>query len=177
MGDPHASFRVYIANQPDFPPLQPFASLTALSPNDIYALGQHCGNGWRKVFNVYAKLLYALADPRYVDKQLYSSWQAYRDNRLLQAQSGTALLFSPVLPDEFCMPGTVHLILGRTYAKTLYPPQQWLWLDHDFALINTGHRADNNRVMVCPYFDYRQLSNSKIIRLVSLLQHTLPLSP
>ena len=54
---------------------------------------------------------------------------------------------------------TIHLIAGRTHAKQLI--QQGLgcqlhWLNEEFAI------DPLNKVLVTPYFDYRQLSNEKI---------------
>ena len=62
----------------------------------------------------------------------------------------------------------IHLIIGKTYAKLLVNATQLecelTWLDNEFA-INTQHR-----VIVCPYFDYRQLSNIKIERLAAMMK-------
>ena len=113
----------------------------------------------------------------------YSCWQDYRDNLLLQKGSGTSLIFSH--PKEVdinknntalsCMPASfvqaIHIVMGKTYAKTLDVTEDSIWLDDEFAI----HRE--KRLIICPYFDYRQLSNIKIIRLVELLkQLNLPLS-
>jgi hypothetical protein len=58
----------------------------------------------------------------------------------------------------------VHIIMGKTYAKSLTLPHLLTWLDHEFA-INI-----HNKLVVCPYFDYRQLSNIKLMRLVKLIK-------
>jgi len=76
---------------------------------------------WRKVFNVYAKLLYAL------DIELFGfaihapSWQKYRDGFLLQKASRTALLFNAPSFDYKMneVKAIIHLIIARTYAKSL----------------------------------------------------------
>ena len=39
----------------------------------------------------------------------------------------------------------------------------FVWIDEEFAL------DKSQNLVVCPYFDYRQLSNVKIEKLVSLL--------
>ena len=92
----------------------------------------------------------------------YDNWQAYRDQRLLQADSNTALIFSAYqsTPPEH---NIIHLVMGRTYASSLQLPVSLQWLDKEFAC-DLEHQ-----LIVCPYFDYRQLSNSKIIHLVDLL--------
>jgi len=58
--------------------------------------------------------------------------------------------------------------MGRTYAKSLVNSQlltaPLTWLDDEFAINKEA------RVIVCPYFDYRQLSNIKIVRLAQLMK-------
>ena len=188
LGDNQFSFAVYIANQPAMSEYQSLTQLKALQNGELHAIGQACGNGWRKVFNVYAKLLYALDKNDFTFATLAPTWQQYRDQYLLQANSGTALIFSPpilktskaVKKLKTSMPEplktdrsnisaikTLHIICGRTYAKQLINEgklaTELLWLDEEFAVdIQQG-------VVVCPYFDYRQLSNIKIQRLSMML--------
>jgi len=166
LGDPLAQFKVYIANRPNFSGYLNLDSVNPLSTGEIHAIGQACGNGWRKVFNVYAKLLFALNAENIVSLQRAQSWQNYRDHALLQASSNTSLLFSP--PKISHVEGkdnkAIHLIMGKTYAKSLNLSHPLTWLDHEFAF-DAG-----SKLIVCPYFDYRQLSNVKIIRLVELLK-------
>ena len=144
---------------------QELTQVSALTRGEITAIGQACGNGWRKVFNVYAKLLYALPKEHFPFTSLAPTWQEYRDNYLLQANSQTALLFSPP-----CFLGNskrLHVICGRTYAKQLIKSAaltaQLTWLDEEFAI------DQQNKIIVSPYFDYRQLSNVKITRLAAML--------
>lgn len=156
LGDVNATFRVYVQNRPKAAPYLQLMHLQALECGEIDQIYLDCGNGWRKLFNVYAKLLYELS-PSFVYKEPQGSWQQYRDSNLLQQGSGTALLFSP--PD-FKEPNVIHLIAGRNCAK------EWLnqgllecdllWLSEEFAI------DTNKRVLVTPYFDYRQLTNEKI---------------
>jgi len=159
------TFAVYLANTPNMLEYQGIQSVNSLVTGEVNAIGQACGNGWRKVFNVYAKLLYALNPADFSFAQRAPTWQKYRDEYLLQAGSETALLFSPPLCDKQAT--TIHIICGRTYAKTLLSSGQLqanlVWLDDEFAVDVT------NRLIVCPYFDYRQLSNIKIERLSVIL--------
>ena len=165
LGDNNMNFSVYIANTPNMAEYKNIQSTMPLNKGDIDAIGQACGNGWRKVFNVYAKLLYALDSQHFSYRSNASSWQEYRDDYLLQANSHTALLFSP--PFLFPLKNTVHIICGKTYAKSLLNSgklkARLTWLDDEFAL------DKDNKVVVCPYFDYRQLSNIKIERLAVIL--------
>ena len=145
-----------------------YADLDAVQPlqsGEIELINRACGNGWRKVFNVYAKLLFALDTKQFSFTQLANSWQQYRDQHLLQASSNTALLFSlPVLQQAT---KTLHIIAGRTHAKALLDAgfaAQLHWLNHEFAI------DQHHRVLVCPYFDYRQLNNEKLAYLAALIR-------
>lgn len=164
---------VCIENRPAFADYESLDDIRALQLGEIYAIGQQCGNGWRKVFNVYAKLIEALK-PTIIDYP-YPSWQGYRDKSLLQQGSQTALLFSPpplqarrrIETTKTARALPLYIIPGRAYAKSLYraieadtkEPPLLNWLDKEFAI------DVKNRTIVCPYFDYRQLSNIKIERL------------
>ena len=165
-GDTDFSFAVYIANKPNMLEYQGLCEVTPLVEGEINAINQTCGNGWRKVFNVYAKLLYSL-DKQYYNFSTYAAtWQDYLDKYLLQAQSKTALLFSApqLIPNK----EIVHIICGKGHAKALINSGKLVanlvWLDDEFAIDST------NKLIVCPYFDYRQLSNIKIEYLAYLLQ-------
>lgn len=92
-------------------------------------------------------------------KNLPASWQAYRDEHLLQADSNEALLFSH---PEFTEDKSFHIIAGKTYAASLELPSL-IWLDNYFA-INQEYR-----LVVSPYPDYRQLSNLRITQLIEIL--------
>mgnify|MGYP000011004628 CR=1 FL=1 len=165
---------VYIANRPPVYEYQQLEGLTALTTGEIAHIGQHCGNGWRKVFNVYAKLLYALEESIFNFASLAPTWQQYRNDFLLQACSKTSLLFSvpvltPIKPiKNNSNSNVVHIIMGKTYAKLLLSTGaldiELIWLDNEFAINRS------KRVIVCPYFDYRQLSNVKIERLAELIK-------
>jgi hypothetical protein len=160
LGDPNASLCIYLSNRPDYQGLLQLQCVQALYSGDIIAIGKACGNGWRKVFNVYAKLVFALPLGLVRESKSGRRWQVYRDEMLLQQTSGTALMFSP---PKFENDGRLHIVMGRTYAKSLHLPATLEWLDKEFAI------DWDTRLIVCPYFDYRQLSNSKIIRLVELV--------
>lgn len=164
-GCPSFTFAVYIANKPNMAEYQQIASIHPLINGEINVINQACGNGWRKVFNVYAKVLFTLDNNKFNFQQHATSWQKYRDNRLLQINSKTALLFSP--PQLSKTSNKLHIICGKTHAKTLINTGKLntnlTWLDDEFAL------DQKNKLVVCPYFDYRQLSNIKIARLAEIL--------
>jgi hypothetical protein len=166
LGDVCAQFNVYIANRPAFSDYSNLGCIKPLSAGEIHAIGLACGNGWRKVFNVYAKLLFALHAENIVSLQSSQSWQHFRDHVLLQDSSNTRLLFlAPKLDNiEDSNSNVIHIIMGKTYANSLNLPYSLTWLDHEFAI------DIYNKLLVCPYFDYRQLSNIKIMRLVELIK-------
>ncbi|TQV69875.1 hypothetical protein FKG94_22240 [Exilibacterium tricleocarpae] len=154
LGAPDYRLAVCIANRP---PVMPFAAVTEVRPlgrGDIDGIVMQAGNHWRKIFSLYAKLGFALHD------QGLACWQDYRDDFLLSAQSQQALLFSPPRP---AAPG-VKIVSGKTYAEDLgvLPPQACL-RDGFFV-------SPEARLIVAPYFDYRQLSNARLAILVELVR-------
>lgn len=147
------------------PQYQQLFDCEAMQKGDIDLIYQHCGNGWRKLFNVYAKLLCALELKLFPFPTQATSWQQYRDQFLLQQASDTALLFDAPLLNP--AGSTIHLIAGRTHAKQLIERGlccQLHWLNEEFAI------DPINKVLVTPYFDYRQLSNEKIDFSAALLK-------
>ncbi len=172
-GDAAAQFRVYLPQPPAMEAYQQLNSVLALSPGEIEQIYRHCGNGWRKIFNVYAKLLCSLPTGVLGAPCTGQSWQQYRDQQLLQAGSGTALCFSaPQLPAPA---GCLHLIAGRTHARQLLATgmtAELHWLNTEFAV------DPQRRLLVTPFFDYRQLNNAKIqltARLLQLIRREAPL--
>ncbi len=164
LGDKNATFRVYVQNRPKMPQYQQLFGCEAMQAGDIDLIYQHCGNGWRKLFNVYAKLLFALDSKLFRFPTQATSWQQYRDQFLLQHASDTALLFDA--PELNPAGNTIHLIAGRSHAKQLIERGlacQLHWLNEEFAIDPT------NKVLVTPYFDYRQLNNEKIAKSAGLL--------
>jgi hypothetical protein len=166
LGDAHAQFKVYIANRPDFSEYPSLVTVKPLCVGEIHEIGRACGNGWRKVFNVYAKLVFALNTECIVPLYQAKSWQDFREHTLLQSSSNTGLLFSSPQMTKVKNKSnkSIHIIMGKTYAKSFKLPLTLKWLDHEFAV------DAENRLLICPYFDYRQLSNIKIMRLVELIK-------
>lgn len=151
---------MYIANRPPMPEYEQLQGITPLRHGDVSRIADACGNGWRKVFNVYAKLLFAMGQAKPPQLGEPANWQQLRDDSLLQRDSGVALLFSA--PD-FQRQHTTHIVMGKHYARQLNLPDNTSWLNAQFAV------AEAQRLVVCPYFDYRQLTNQGIVYLVSLL--------
>lgn len=160
-GDKNAWLKVYIANPPPLTPYQNRASIEPLQAGELAVIVEACGNHWRKIFNCYAKLAQGL------NSQGFERWQDYRDQILLQKSNGGTgqqLRFDRNLEEL-----GITIICGKTHAATFVDLNglsvlNLEWLDNDFAL---GVKA---KVIVCPYFDYRQLSNVKIERLIELVE-------
>jgi hypothetical protein len=128
-------------------------------------IAEQTGNHWRKIFNIYAKLIF----------ELYSmpekSWQIFRERELLQQNCNQNLLFN--LSSETILNNittknittkNITIIMGKTYATKLGFSECCHWLSPEFA-INI-----KKRLIICPYFDYRQLSNIKISKLCQLIK-------
>ncbi|MFT5083552.1 MAG: hypothetical protein ACI9Y1_001597 [Lentisphaeria bacterium] len=164
---------MYIANRPRLDDYSCLKTLQAMEPGEIAYIVQHTSNHWRKVFNVLAKFLAELRHD-----ELGVTWQGYRDNSLLQQHSNEAILFSP--PNQECKDSReykdgqensdvrprekVHIILGKTHASALDLPFSFRWIDPYFAV------NQEQRFIIAPYPDYRQLSNVRITQLVSLVR-------
>ncbi|WP_416304905.1 DUF6942 family protein [Neptunicella sp. SCSIO 80796] len=161
LGDKQYKIAVYIANIPPMEEYQQLTQILSLLPGEIQVINQHCGNGWRKVFNVYAKLLFALDPQRFVFSQQAFSWQQYRDQNLLQSDSQTALIFgSPEVRDHH---NAIRIICGKTHGQQSGGQFEFDWLDCHFAICR------EHNIIICPYFDYRQLTNQRIVRLAQLI--------
>lgn len=157
-----------MANRPPLKEYQNIHQLSAMAKGDIHRIAQETGNHWRKIFNVYAKVVFSLAIKDADDAILqYKTWQCYRDEKLLQAGSSSQLHFASSLMaenlsrvDDSC----IRIVMGKAFAETLLEGIELTWLDRDFAI----NKALG--IIVCPYFDYRQLSNAKIETLIELIR-------
>ncbi|BFM12578.1 hypothetical protein R50072_27310 [Simiduia litorea] len=160
LGSSVPKLAIYIANRPPIAPYNNRQGCFPVVTGELAHIGFNTSNHWRKVFNVFAKFWFSLcqSDKRFSARGA-SSWQAYRDQYLLQAGCDQALVFST---PNFSDPG-IHIIAGKTWAQTL-SVDHLTWLDAHFAV------DPARRIIVCPYLDYRQLSNARIDRLVALVQ-------
>lgn len=154
LGTQSAKYRIYIGNRPPLPEYQALDQLRPVLPGEISNIVDQTGNHWRKIFNLFAKLMFEL------NPEGHSTWQAFRDNRLLQSGADHALFFSQ--PD-FGQPDTIHIITGKSHALAL-GFEQLSELKQDFAV------DKSRKLIVAPYFDYRQLSNQKLAELVGIVR-------
>lgn len=159
LGSPKSTINFYIANRPPIDDYPVMNDLRGLAMGELAHIVKHTSNHWRKVFNVYAKLLFDWHQLQ-GRTDLPDTWQAYRDLELFQSHSTEALLFSAPRLDEDSP--CIHIIAGKTYAAHLNLPPL-VWLDSYFAINKEFH------LIVAPYPDYRQLSNERITRLIELM--------
>jgi hypothetical protein len=156
--------KVFMANRPPLKEYEDVNDVSALNVGEIYRIASETGNHWRKIFNVYAKFIFSLAVANNDSAVLsYKTWQQYRDERLLQKNSNTQLYFdhdelAALLSDAD--PHSVRIVMGKTFAESMLKDINLTWLDSYFAI----NKALG--IIVCPYFDYRQLSNERIEILV-----------
>lgn len=154
IGDQPARLIVYA---PHRPPLAGYQQLNHLRPcqaGELAALVEATGNHWRKILNLYAKLLHRL-------EPFEARWQDCRDQRLLQPGSATALMFSsPLWPQ----PNAWHLVMGKTYAADCA-----LEALPDLREYGAFRWSPTQRLILTPYFDYRALSNATLDELYRLI--------
>jgi len=171
IGSPHSALAVYIGNRPPLPEFESLEILIPLYEGCVANIVEQTGNHWRKIFNVYAKLGFALSQRNDQGLALsdggQTSWQGYRDQMLLRDKSGLSLLFSQ--PDfsisELTIAKQVHIISGKKHADTLNVAAlpDLMEVGEDFVVSRAC------KVIVTPYFDYRQLSNKKLDKLVEIV--------
>jgi len=138
-----------------------------LTPDWMAQIIAKGGNNWRKVFNLYAKLCFTFREENNTESS-YASWQLYRDEALL-ADSEPYQLVCLSGKDlkryyEQLSDNTLVLVTGKKCASELGITKNLHWLDQDFA------QTIGRNALLCPYFDYRQLSNIKLERLSGLIQ-------
>lgn len=159
LGSVNAQLKVFIGNVPNLPQYRQLDTIVGVSDGELAMIGNELGNGWRKVFNVYAKLVHGMITCGYQLPGKHEKWQDYRDRTLLRDNSQTSLLFSPPVLDT---PG-LKLVMGKGYAGQVIENLSAHMLDNHFAVFKQA------QLIVCPYFDYRQLSNEKIETLIGLI--------
>ena len=155
LGNKQANLYFYIKNRPPINTYQNLSTLRTLTTGEIAYIANETGNHWRKIFNVYAKLMFELRPENFL------SWQTLRDEQLLQANQHCLLFSEPVIVGQ--EKNKIHIVLGKGYAQQLNLLEQCSWLNNDFAV------NFKEKLIICPYFDYRQLSNIKITQLAALI--------
>lgn len=151
LGSTEFQLGIYVANRPPIDHYPQLSELQGLAAGEVDHIVANTSNHWRKLFNVLAKLAEALG--------WTEDWRHYRDTQLLQSHCHMALLFNA--PDFQSEGNRIHVVAGKTYAEALGVHVEWL--DSRFAINR------EQRLIVSPYPDYRQLSNERISRLADMI--------
>lgn len=154
-----------------------------LSSEDRHRIEQLGGNNYRKVFNIYSKLSFYLEQYlNYSRVTDITTWQEYRDSFFLDLESPCRIAFlsdyefsylqeKSQLPDSLCetikqclnSDNVLHLFSGKKCISAFNFEDRCFWMSEYFAQVKDAN------AIVTPYFDYRQLSNERIIQLQKLI--------
>ncbi len=159
IGNSCAKLQVFNANRPDLIEFNELNGIKPLVEGEIVHIVAQTSNHWRKIFNCFAKLVFQL------NPKKYASWQELRDLHLLQSTSQQQLLFSS--PDTQYIKKhseKIKLICGKQYFNQLNLAVPVSWVDAVFAV------NSDLKLIVTPYFDYRQLTNQRIEQLTALIK-------
>jgi len=156
LGNPAAELHVFMENALPILPYSNTEQIMPVTSGELTTIGNQTSNHWRKVFNVYAKLMQALY-PNEIER-----WQTYRDNTLLSSESNQSLVYSPICYADLPI-NSINVVMGKTYANKQGLTEHCHWLSNDFAV------NKDKRLIICPYFDYRQLTNEKITLLAKYI--------
>lgn len=152
-GSKQADLVVYLPNRPQIDEFINLDSFRALRSGEVQEIISQCGNHWRKIFSIYAKIAFA------IDPKDYSTWQQYRDTVLLTDHGAEAVIFGcEIVPFS---EKTFHFIAGRAHFDAFSLKRE------EFKEIgNDGKIFVKNRIFQIPYFDYRQFPNKLVEKIV-----------
>lgn len=131
---------LYLPNRPNQESYMNKRGLKNLKVGEVPFIIQECGNHWRKIFSIFAKICFDL-------NPVTDTWQEYRDNILLTNKCISSVSFSK---KNIQKSDSIVLLSG----KDSWP------LAGDSIL----------RIFRLPYFDYRQFPNIEITKLLSKLK-------
>ena len=158
-GSPQANLIIYCNNTPTTSLLINNQIIPICYP-DIEKINTDNGNGWRKIFNVYAKLLFE------INPLKFKSWQDLRNDFLLQSHCNHQLVLNPdSIPS--LNNNTLQILMGKTFALTHYNETQIDWIEPHIA------KVKDENVFITPYFDYRQFNNEKIKNFAKIVKTTI----
>lgn len=128
---------LYIPNKPDLENFKNRRGLKNLKKSDVNFIISECGNHWRKIFTIFAKICFNF-------NPITKSWKEYRDTILLTNKCIGSISFSKSVVQNS---GDFILLSGKESWKI--------------------DSSNNNNTFKLPYFDYRQFSNEKIKTLIT----------
>ncbi len=155
---------LHIANRP---PLDVYAGDVnrPLQLNEAADIIAQTGNHWRKVFSILAKISFALFDTQ------CSSWQQYRDTKLLTQDGFEFVSFSSVQASQTWQTerqfSSISMVCGFQYAETQLP-LNGLVGHQQFAKLLWSEPL---QCLVTPYFDWRQLNNAMLEVVISIIKN------
>ena len=148
---------LYIQNRP---PLEYFTDLNSYrsaNKNEICDIIDQCGNHWRKIFSIFAKLAFATTHHE------CNSWQEYRDNILLTQNGHEAIIFQNKLQVFPCE--AHHLICGKTFFD------EFNFDENEFHNLDENEKVKHReKILQTPYFDYRQFNNALVEKVVNHIE-------
>jgi hypothetical protein len=144
---------LYLPNRPELDEYSSSLVLSALGKGKVQDIIEQTGNHWRKIFSIYAKIAF-------IENSLGAkNWQEYRDHLLLSKKSQTKICFTKKL-----RPADIHIISGQSHAECFdFDLSQFIDLDSD------GKIKYFNNIYLVPYFDYRQLPNELLAKLIDVI--------
>lgn len=147
-----------IGNFPSCLDIESVAGIRFAGEGELSHIVEQTGNHWRKIFNICAKIGFALWPEK------TQSWQQYRDSLLFRQSASLCLFFSP---PPTLKEGQLLLILGKQYRREIFP-------DAGFTAVSeVVYRHPELPIYQVPYFDYRQLPNKQLDALILLLRQEL----
>ncbi|EAR11044.1 DUF6942 family protein [Reinekea blandensis] len=157
LGEPQATLTVCVEHQPRWPEPAFASGRSTLFPGELAILVGANSNHWRKIFNVYAKLLCALKPDAATD------WRALRDQQLFQPGQQHGLRMGSIVAENINENTGLTLIAGKQYADALG------LLSQATSLAPGIFVHDHANCLITPYFDYRALSDASIARLAQIM--------
>ncbi|BCE00968.1 DUF6942 family protein [Marinicellulosiphila megalodicopiae] len=157
-GATDGTFTVYCANTPSTTALDPH-KITPICYQDIEQINSDNGNGWRKIFNVYAKILFE------INSMTFKDWQSLRNEYLLQTHCAHSLILNPI---DITKTQNVQLIMGKGFALSFFDEPDIQWITPKIAHVKL---ADYPNTFITPYFDYRQFNNADITEFANIIKN------
>ena len=146
---------LYIGNRPSLPEFEELTEFPILESGDIVKIIAQCGNHWRKIFSIFAKLGFAL------NEHDCKTWQEYRDQVLLTVKSSEHIVFDTKIRST----EGFHIICGQSHFELFdFTEENFISLDQNNKVQHSG------KIIQTPYFDYRQFNNDLIDQVISYCQ-------
>ena len=148
---------LYIENRPPLPEYE-HDNFRLLGNGEAAEVIAQTSNHWRKVFSIMAKISFALFETN------CNTWQEYRDTKLLTEHGFEAISYLPFNKGE--ARAYFSIVCGFTYAGTQ--------LDLDSLIPHQTHAklllVPGQKCLVTPYFDWRQLNNELLEKVIDIMK-------